>query len=67
MFQEVEHPSEGKIRITKPSTRFATTPANIRRQAPRLGEHTREILTELGFGAEEIAAMVRAGRVKTGE
>jgi formyl-CoA transferase len=67
MFQEMEHPTEGKVRVTKPSTRFAETPANIRRHAPRLGEHTREILGELGYGAADIDALRDKGNVKTSE
>jgi crotonobetainyl-CoA:carnitine CoA-transferase CaiB-like acyl-CoA transferase len=47
LFQETVHPSEGKIRYLAPPTRFAASPANVRRPAPRLGEHTAEILAEL--------------------
>ena len=34
---------------------------NLRRQPPEIGEHTREILAELGLGADEITAMQKAG------
>ncbi len=57
MFPVIDHPSEGAIRIAKPPTRFASTPANIRRDAPRLGEHTAEVLRELGFSEADITAM----------
>ncbi|MGE0224937.1 MAG: CaiB/BaiF CoA transferase family protein [Acetobacteraceae bacterium] len=58
MLPVVEHPTEGAIRIARPPTRFADTPANMRRHVPRLGEHTAEILREAGFGDAEIEAMI---------
>ena len=60
MFPLIDHPTEGPIRIARPSTRFSDTPANIRTLPPRLGEHTAEVLRELGFSDAEIAAMVAA-------
>jgi formyl-CoA transferase len=54
MFQTMEHPSEGTVRTTRPPTRFMKTPANIRRLAPRLGEHSAELLDELGYARSEI-------------
>jgi crotonobetainyl-CoA:carnitine CoA-transferase CaiB-like acyl-CoA transferase len=43
-FEDVDHPTEGKVRIAKFPVRFSGTPASIRRLAPNLGEHTVEIL-----------------------
>ena len=44
-FQQVEHPSEGAIWTTRPPVRFSATPArHDHRPAPKLGEHTEEIL-----------------------
>lgn len=44
-FQRIEHPTEGSIWTTKPPIRFSATPARSDlRPAPRLGEHTDEIL-----------------------
>jgi crotonobetainyl-CoA:carnitine CoA-transferase CaiB-like acyl-CoA transferase len=47
MFGEAEHPSEGRIRTVRFPVTFGKTPAEIRRPAPRLGEHTDEVLAGL--------------------
>ena len=60
--EEMEHPVAGRIRQPRPAARFDKTPAEIRRHAPILGEHTQEILAELGFDA---AAMADKGVVVT--
>lgn len=46
LFQRYEHPEAGAYNAVRPPLRFEKTPANIRRHAPRLGEHTREIVGE---------------------
>lgn len=48
LFQTVEHPTEGLIRTTRFPVRYSRTPATLRRPAPCLGEHTDEVLRELG-------------------
>src|SRR5260370_203234 len=60
-FQEVDHPSEGRIRIMASPTEWSATPPGVRCQAPRLGEHSREVLGEAGYSAAEIDALVAAG------
>lgn len=64
MFSVLDHPSEGAIRIARPPTRFASTPANVHRHVPRLGEHTSEVLCELSFSENEISEMIASLAVK---
>jgi crotonobetainyl-CoA:carnitine CoA-transferase CaiB-like acyl-CoA transferase len=60
---EREHPSAGVIRQPRPPARFDRTPSEPGRLAPLHGEHTDEILAELGVGAEERKALREAGVV----
>lgn len=49
MFEKHTHPTEGDTVITKPPVEFSMSPSTIRRQAPRLGEQSEEILIEVGY------------------
>jgi crotonobetainyl-CoA:carnitine CoA-transferase CaiB-like acyl-CoA transferase len=62
-FFESDHPRMGRMREPRPPLRFERTPAAIARPAPALGEHTDEVLAELGHGANEIASWREAGVV----
>ena len=66
MFPELDHPTEGTIRQARPPARFSESPAGIHRMAPRLGEHSREILREVGFSGQEIEGLVAAKAVGVG-
>jgi crotonobetainyl-CoA:carnitine CoA-transferase CaiB-like acyl-CoA transferase len=48
---ELNHPTAGKVEMLALPLNFHGTPATYRRPAPRLGEHSREILRESGFAA----------------
>lgn len=52
---EFEHPFGGAMRMPHPPARFPKTPANIRFSSPMLGQHSEEILAELGHSADQIA------------
>ena len=60
LFQKLEHPTEGTIQQARPPARFSESPATIRRLPPRLGEHTREILAEVGYSDADIDALLSA-------
>lgn len=64
MFPVVDHPSEGLIRNMKVAATFSQTPVAPQRLAPRLGEHTADILHEAGLDAEAVAALAHEGIVR---
>jgi crotonobetainyl-CoA:carnitine CoA-transferase CaiB-like acyl-CoA transferase len=53
-----EHPSEGCIRTVRPPVRFGEADCALRHPAPRLGEHSREVLREAGLAEAEIEDLV---------
>jgi len=60
-FRHEEHPSEGSIMSMDVAAKFDATPAEIRTHAPRLGEHTVEVLREAGYDDEAIATLLKSG------
>jgi crotonobetainyl-CoA:carnitine CoA-transferase CaiB-like acyl-CoA transferase len=62
---ETDHPSAGRIRSIRPTTSFSKTPSSLRSPAPRFGEHTDQILTELlELTAEELAGLRARGAIR---
>jgi crotonobetainyl-CoA:carnitine CoA-transferase CaiB-like acyl-CoA transferase len=65
-FREVEHPSEGRIRAMAVPSEWSESAPEYRRHAPRLGEHTREVLREAGYKDEAIGRMIESGAAMEG-
>ncbi len=63
-FQERQHPTEGRIRSMAVPSEWSESPPEFRRHAPRLGEHTREVLREGGLDPATIDALIRSGAAK---
>jgi formyl-CoA transferase len=56
MVVEIDHPTLGRVRTPGSPVKMSETPMGVGRRAPRLGEHTREVLLEAGCAEEEIEA-----------
>jgi crotonobetainyl-CoA:carnitine CoA-transferase CaiB-like acyl-CoA transferase len=65
MIVEIEHPTAGKIRMAGLPVKLSANPGSIRRHAPLLGEHSAEVLGELGLSEERIRALLEKGIIGT--
>jgi formyl-CoA transferase len=60
---DVPHPKLGHVTMSNISYKHGDTPGTIRRHPPMLGEHTDEVLRELGVGDAEIVALRQEGAI----
>ncbi|HEY3076549.1 MAG TPA: CoA transferase [Burkholderiales bacterium] len=58
---EVQHPSEGRLKSLAVPSEWSESAPEYRRHAPRLGEHTREVLQEAGYTKERIERLIASG------
>lgn len=64
MLVETTHPKAGRVRQIGVPIKFSETPGEIRMPAPEIGEHTEEILGQLGFAQEEIDHLRKMGVIR---
>ena len=64
MVVDVDHPSLGRLHALGSPLKMSATPLNPRRRAPRLGEHTDEVLRQAGIGDEQLREMRAAGAIR---
>ncbi len=66
-FSLVDHPSEGQLRSMGVPSQWSESAADAPRPAPRLGEHSVELLREAGYSGSEIDAMIADGITHTAD
>jgi crotonobetainyl-CoA:carnitine CoA-transferase CaiB-like acyl-CoA transferase len=66
MVTEVQHSRLGPVKTLGAPVKFSATPASVRRGAPLLGEHTREIMLEYGYAPGEIDNLAGMGAILDG-
>ncbi|WP_416137869.1 CaiB/BaiF CoA transferase family protein [Halomonas sp. HK25] len=64
MVQEMEHPVIGKMKTIGFPSKFSATPSQIRAPAPLFGQHTDEVLGDLGLSPDELATLRNEGCIK---
>lgn len=64
LIQTYDHPVAGEVKVVGPSVTMSETPPSIDLPAPRIGEHTEQILEQIGMSADEVAALIAEGVVE---
>ncbi|MBT7836078.1 MAG: CoA transferase [Rhodospirillaceae bacterium] len=67
MFPEVDHPTEGRTRHLKVPIHFSKTPGGYYRHPEHVGQSTDDVLAEVGYSQDDIAALRSAGAMGKGE
>ena len=62
-FQSIDHPTEGRIRVVGIPSRWSRSRLAITRHPPGLGEHTVEVLRDIGLGAAAIERLAAEGAI----
>ncbi|WP_044043053.1 CaiB/BaiF CoA transferase family protein [Caballeronia insecticola] len=66
LVQTLEQPFVGEVRQPSPAARFDDTPSAIRGPAPGIGQHTRDILSEVGLSDAQIEGLITSGAARAG-
>ncbi|WP_420334345.1 CaiB/BaiF CoA transferase family protein [Roseibium sp.] len=63
MIVETRHAVAGDVKTIGHPVKFSETPAKVARAAPVLGQHSREVLSQLGYDQEAVASLIESGAV----
>lgn len=63
MIVEVDHPTAGAVKTIGHPVKYSHTPTKVEMAAPVLGQHSREVLAEIGYDPERIEALVKSKAV----
>jgi crotonobetainyl-CoA:carnitine CoA-transferase CaiB-like acyl-CoA transferase len=64
VIQEIDHPTAGRFKTIRPVWNFSDTKAAVQSPPPLLGQHTEEVLAQLGYGAPAIQQLRDAGVIR---
>lgn len=64
MMVEMDHPTAGRIKNIGVPVKLSETPGSVRSPSPLLGQHTDDVLSDMGYSEDEIAALRAAGVIQ---